>query len=267
MICAVTVAGSDSSSGAGLQADLNTFWKFGIHGLSVVTSVTAQNSRGIQGIQTLSRKWIRIQMESVMEDFDVRGIKTGMLGSSGTVRELIRCLSTKPVPTVILDPVLRAKDGTALLDAAGVDVLKHGLFPMADCITPNIPEASVLWGHRIRSLQDVKNAAVFLQRLGCGSVLIKGGHSRKDACDVFFDGKDFREWRALREPGPAVHGTGCVLSAAILSERIKGRSWEDSISLSKTFITEAIRKSWSLGRGWRYMPFSFSRSPSGKEDQ
>ena len=245
----LTIAGSDSGGGAGIQADLKTFSAFGVYGMSVVTAVTAQNTVGINGMIPISPEFVSLQFESVLADIGMDGVKTGMLHSAGSIHAVASKLRENAIPFVVVDPVMTAKDGYALLQGKGINVLKNELIPLATLLTPNIPEAEILSDMSILSLDDINTAAKKIHELGCGAVLIKGGHLKGKATDVLFDGDACFTLNSPRIATKNTHGTGCTLSAAILANLVKGISLGDAIRISKTFITEAIRKAFPLGKG------------------
>ncbi|GGJ11532.1 hydroxymethylpyrimidine/phosphomethylpyrimidine kinase [Alicyclobacillus cellulosilyticus] len=266
VVRALTVAGSDSGGGAGIQADLKTFAAFGVYGASVITGLTAQNTLGVQGVRYVDPAFVREQMRSVLTDIGADAAKTGMLGSAAIIEAVAEGFAEYPVRALIVDPVMVAKGGEPLLDADAVSVLKQRLLPLASVVTPNLPEAEALVGGRIVSWDDCHQAARELFRFtGGGLVVIKGGHVQKDwagqspyggslvphAVDVVFDGDAFTYFAAMRIPSHRTHGTGCTFSAAITAARAAGASWIDAIASAKAFISEAIRRAqdWDVGGG------------------
>jgi len=245
----LTIAGSDSSGGAGIQADLKTFSAFGVYGMSVVTAVTAQNSLRVNGVEGLSPKFVGLQLESVLADIGVDGAKTGMLYSAEIVQVVAQKFRESRIPFIVVDPVMTAKGGDSLLEPRAVKVLREELIPVATLVTPNILEAEVLSKMSIHSIDDVKDAAQEICGLGCRAVLIKGGHLRGEALDVLFDGNRFFTFSAKRIATKNTRGTGCTYSAAILANLVGGKSLVDAIRISKIFVTEAIRYAFSLGKG------------------
>jgi hydroxymethylpyrimidine/phosphomethylpyrimidine kinase len=245
---ALTIAGSDSGGGAGIQADLKTFAALKVYGLSVITCVTAQSPRAVQGIEACSTKMIRRQLETVLEEFRPPAVKTGMLFSTGIIRAVASFFSKKHAPLLVVDPVMISTSGRALLQPAARRALCEDLIPRAMLLTPNLHEAQVLAGRRIKSLADLSLAAREMHsRFGC-AILAKGGHlpDMKRAIDIFFDGK--RELR-LSAPffrGKKTHGTGCTYSAAVTACLARGYSLEESIKGGKKYITRAIRESWRV---------------------
>lgn len=245
----LTIAGSDSGGGAGIQADLKTFSVFGVYGMTVLTAVTAQNTMRVDGVEGISAKFVGLQFESVMSDIGVDGIKTGMLFNAEIVQVVAQKLHESSVPFLVIDPVMIAKGGDALVDDMGVESMKTNLIPQASLLTPNIPEAERLAGIEIASLKDMQAAAEKIHGLGCRAVLIKGGHLEGDAVDLLFNGDKFFKYTSERIDTRNTHGTGCTYSAAILANLVQGKSLRDAVRISKRFITEAIRNALPLGKG------------------
>lgn len=245
----LTIAGSDSGGGAGIQADLKTFSAFGVYGMSVLTAVTAQNTARVNGVEGLSSDFVGLQFESVLTDIGVDAVKTGMLLNAEVVQVVARKLEENRIPHVVVDPVMVSTGGDALLDERAVDILRQALLPAADLVTPNIPEAERLTGFEIRSVDAMKEAAAVIHATGCRAVLVKGGHLFDDAVDVLYDGKTFAEFAGERIDTTSTHGTGCTYSAAIAASLAKGKSLTDAVRLSKMYITEAIRQGLPLGKG------------------
>jgi len=247
---ALTIAGSDSGGGAGIQADLKTFSAFGVYGMSVLTAVTAQNTVRVNGVEGLSPEIVSLQFESVLADIGVDAVKTGMLFNVEIVQTVVRKLREGRIPHVVVDPVMVSTGGDRLLEDQAVESIKQSLTPLAELITPNIPEAEILAGIRIGSLDDMKEAAVRIHRLGCGAVLVKGGHLTADAVDILFDGHRFTRFTAERIASRNTHGTGCTTSAAIAANLAKGKPLTEAVGISKHYITEAIRSGFPLGKGY-----------------
>ena len=247
---ALTIAGSDSGGGAGIQADLKTFAALGVHGTSVITCLTAQNPNRVRGIQETSPAMVRQQLEAVFETFSPKAIKTGMLYSTRTIREVARYLQKlKQRPALIVDPVLISTSGKRLLRPAALKALTEELFPLATLITPNVPEAEALGGYRIMEMDDLRLAARALQLEYRCAVLAKGGHlkTRNISMDVFYDGKTESVLSAPRERGVKTHGTGCTYSAAITGYMALGRSLQQAVKQGKQFVTRAIVGARSTG--------------------
>lgn len=259
---ALTIAGSDSGGGAGVQADLKTFAALGVHGASAITCITAQNPKRVIGIEACSVKIIRQQMEAVFEELRPRVVKTGMLFSSEIIREVARALHQGRCP-VVVDPVMIATSGARLLKADAVNNLTTKLFLVATLVTPNIPEAETLLGVSIRELEDLQAAARALhERFGCAA-LIKGGHLHhtRNAIDVFFDGRTEMLLSSPRVRGVKTHGTGCTYSAAVAAYLACGEKLPDAVEMAKRFITSAILKS---RRASRHDALGFPALPRGR---
>ena len=245
----LTIAGSDSGGGAGIQADLKTFSAFGVYGMSVITSVTAQNTVRVHGVETLSPEFVSLQFEAVYTDIGIDAVKTGMLYDTQIVMTVARKLFECSIPHVVVDPVMISKGGDTLLQKEAIEKVKYELIPAATLVTPNIPEAEVLSDMKIETPADLREASIRIHRLGCGAVLIKGGHLKGDAIDVLFDGDSFSRFTAPRIDTLNTHGTGCTYSAAVTANLAKGLLLKKSIQISKKFISRAIQDSLSLGKG------------------
>ncbi len=245
---ALTIAGSDPSGGAGIQADLKTFHQFRVYGEAVVTLVTVQNTTRVSRIELLPPDLIREQIAAVLEDIPPLAAKTGALGSAAIVSAVAAAAATFPFPLVV-DPVTISKHGLPLLPVDAVRTLRDQLLPRAALLTPNIPEAESLAGIPIHSLDDVRRAARLILDMGPRAVLVKGGHLPGDAVDVLWDGSDWREFPAPRIASRHTHGTGCTYSAAITAGLALGLSLADAVAHAKQFIHEAIRTAPELGRG------------------
>ena len=247
---ALTIAGSDSGGGAGVQADLKTFTVFGVYGMSAITALTAQNTRGVAGIYAVPADFVRQQIDAVLSDIGVDAVKTGMLLNSSIIREVAAALRQYRIFRLVVDPVMLAGTGAALLEADACETLMGDLFPLATLVTPNIHEAEVLTGLRITSVAEMGQAARQLCEMGASACLIKGGHlSGTDAVDVLFDGADLLELGTPRLPAPHTHGTGCQLSAAITAALARGSSLVEAVRQAKIFISRAIAHGLALGRG------------------
>lgn len=245
----LTVAGSDSGGGAGIQADLKTIALLGGFGMSAVTALTAQNTMGVKGIHEVPADFVGEQMEAVISDIGVDAMKTGMLGNAGIVRVVCQKVRKYRLSKVVVDPVMVAKSGAKLLSPEAEDVLKKELLPLASVITPNLPESEALTQRKIRALPGMREAALRLHKMGAKNVLIKGGHLSGEAIDIFFDGRKFYEFKSPRIPTPHTHGTGCTISAAIAVHLAKGSSVLEAVEKAKTFVTSAIQFSLPLGGG------------------
>lgn len=247
---ALTVAGSDSSGGAGIQADLKTFTTLGVYGLSVLTSVTAQNTVEVSAIHDLPEQFVGLQFDAVMNDIGCDAAKLGMLSNEKIVEAVAEKIDRYKIKKLVVDPVMRSKGGSALLRNS-TELLKKEILPRALIVTPNIPEAEILSSVSISSISDMKIAAEKIHSLGAKSVLVKGGHLTKDypATDIFFDGETFEELISERIDTKNTHGTGCTFSAAVCAFLAKGMSLSVSLENSKAFVTEAIRNSLEIGKG------------------
>jgi len=245
----LTVAGSDSGGGAGIQADLKTISLLGGYGMSAITALTAQNTKGVLGIHEVPAEFVGLQMDSVISDIGVDAMKTGMLSNSSIIRMVSRKVRQYRISRVVVDPVMVAKGGARLLSPEAEETLKKELIPLAQIITPNIPEAEVLAQERIRGVEGMKKAARRVRGMGARNVLIKGGHLTGDPVDVFFDGRSFSEFPGPRLPSPHTHGTGCTLSAVIALELAKGSAPRAAVEKAKAFVVSAIQCSFPLGQG------------------
>jgi hydroxymethylpyrimidine/phosphomethylpyrimidine kinase len=249
-VVALTIAGSDSGGGAGIQADLKTFAAHGVYGVSAVTAVTAQNTRGVSAAEAVSPGIVAAQIAAVVEDFQVAAVKTGMLANSAIIGAVARVLRVSRVGPLVVDPVMVAKSGDRLLDAGALDALTRDLLPLAAIVTPNLPEAEVLTGMPVRTPDDQREAARRIAALGVRAVVVKGGHAAStDIVDLLFDGTSFTEFRTERVPGTSTHGTGCTFSAAIAAQLALGRGIQEAISLAQAYVGRAIRNAPGLGGG------------------
>jgi len=242
---ALTIAGSDSGGGAGIQADLKTFAAFGVHGTSAITCVTAQNPRGVTGIQPIRAELVRRQIDAVFAELRPDAVKTGMLFSTEIINVVADFFANGKRPPLVVDPVMVATSGAILLKSTAMRALKERLLPLAALVTPNLDEAEILVGRKLRSLGDLQDAAREIHtRFGCAA-LVKGGHLRTTAgaVDAFFDGHTLRLLRARRVPGVSTHGTGCTYSAAVTALLARGHELLPAVELAKRHITRAIAQS------------------------
>ncbi|WP_416973186.1 bifunctional hydroxymethylpyrimidine kinase/phosphomethylpyrimidine kinase [Streptomyces sp. 4F14] len=244
----LTVAGSDSGGGAGIQADLKTMLALGVHGMSVVTAVTAQNSLGVQGAWELPAEAVRAQYRSVVDDIGVQAVKTGMLASAELVETVAGLLATTDAP-VVVDPVGVSKHGDALLAASALDAVRHRLLPAATVATPNLDEVLQITGVRVETEAGMREAAVAVLAYGPTWALIKGGHLAGDAVDLLTDGSEEHWLRAPRYDNRHTHGTGCTLASAIASGLAKGAAVPEAVAAAKEYVTGAIRGGFALGGG------------------
>jgi hydroxymethylpyrimidine/phosphomethylpyrimidine kinase len=246
---ALTIAGSDSGGGAGIQADLKTFSAFRVFGMSVVTAVTAQNSLGVQGVENVPATFVALQLESVLSDFGTDAAKCGMLSTAPIIGAVAGTLARHPVDKLVVDPVMVAKSGDALLEPDARRALIDRILPLALVVTPNLPEAETLAGIPVASRVDMEEAARRIHALGPRYVLVKGGHLKGDAVDVLWNGKAFTAFSAPRVDSANTHGTGCTLSAAIAAGLARGQAIGDAIRDAKAYVTRAIREGFPAGRG------------------
>ena len=246
----LTIAGSDPSGGAGIQADLKTFATLGAFGAAVITALTAQNTCGVEGIEDVSPAFVVRQLDAVLADLDVRALKTGMLGRVAVVEALANRLAAGPAVPIVVDPVLVATAGQSLTEPPAVDPLRRRLLPLAALVTPNLAEAAALTGRPVSTVPDMRDAARALVDLGARAALVKGGHLPDAAVDVLYDGASFHELAAPRVPG-TFHGAGCTLSAAITVGLARGVTLHDAVAQAKQYLTRAIADSPARGRGAR----------------
>lgn len=249
---ALTIAGSDSGGGAGIQADLKTFEALGVYGTSAITSVTAQNTRSVDGKCDLPDDFVGLQIDSVMRDIGADAVKTGMLSNASIVSSVAARIGHYGVKKLVVDPVMRSKSGDVLLDEEAVSTMLDKLIPLALIVTPNIPEAELLSGMKIHTFDDIKESAVIIKAMGPGYVLMKGGHfdSGDRAVDILYDGAQFHEFSSERIETKNTHGTGCTYSAAIAAYLARHMSLLNAVREAKSYLTEALRSSFNLGGGY-----------------
>jgi hydroxymethylpyrimidine/phosphomethylpyrimidine kinase len=243
----LTIAGSDSGGGAGIQADLRTFAAHGVHGASAITAVTAQNTVAVLDYVALEPRMVVAQIDAVASDIPVAAVKTGMLATAAIVEAVAEAVARLGLPHLVVDPVMVAKSGDRLLDPAAESAYRERLFPLAEVVTPNLAEAEALVGRRVRSLAQMAEAARELHARGPRVVVVKGGHLEGDPVDVFFDGLRMEELRAPRIETRNTHGTGCTLSAAIAARLALGHERLEAVRGAKAYLTEAIRGAYALG--------------------
>ncbi|PLS07151.1 bifunctional hydroxymethylpyrimidine kinase/phosphomethylpyrimidine kinase [Neobacillus cucumis] len=248
---ALTIAGSDSGGGAGIQADLKTFQELEVFGMSAITAVTAQNTLGVHGVYPMTPEAVVQQIQAIGEDIGTNAVKTGMLFSSDIIEAVSEQIRKYRWENLVVDPVMIAKGGASLLLQEAISAMKTHLIPLAKVITPNIPEAEVLTGLTIRSHEDKKEAALKLVELGVQTVVIKGGHDEdeSESTDLLFDGSEFHTFTNQRIPTKNTHGTGCTFSAALTAELAKGSSIYDAVLTAKEFIQAAIEDGIDVGHG------------------
>jgi len=247
---ALTIAGSDSGGGAGIQADLKAMSANGVFGMSVITSITAQNTKDVTAVYDLPVSVIEAQLDAIFDDFEVTAVKTGMLSSAAIVDAVSRKLLQYKASTLVVDPVMVAKSGHALLQPDAVERVKAALIPLALLVTPNLHEAERLSGLQIKSLADARAAAKVIHKLGCRHVLVKGGHLLAEkGTDLLYDGRFFTVYKGEFIDTPHTHGTGCTYASAIAAQLAKGKLLPEAVQAAKTYITEAIRHHLAIGHG------------------
>lgn len=251
MKVALTIAGSDSSGGAGIQADIKAMQANGVYAASVLTAITAQNTQAVTAAHDLPLDLINAQLDAVFDDLTIHATKTGMLSSTGIIEVVASQIERRGVAPLVVDPVMISKSGFALLKPDAVATLKTQLLPLATVVTPNAHEAAHLTGRTLQTVDEAKEAARQIHDLGPHAVLIKGGHldAEEDAVDVLFDGSGFHVWRTARIDTPHTHGTGCTYAASIAANLAKGFDLFTSIDRAKRYVTEAIRHGLPLGKG------------------
>lgn len=246
----LTIAGSDSGAGAGIQADLKTFAALGVYGVSVITAITAQNTLGVRAVQEIDPDVIAAQLGALAEDFSIKALKTGMLSSTAIIETVAAGLRRHGLAPLVVDPVMIAKSGDRLLREDAVDALRQMLLPLAHVVTPNIPEAEVLTGLSIRTHADRVAAGRAIMELGAHAVVIKGGHSEEDPIvDLLVDHEGVHEFRAARIATTSTHGTGCTFSSAIAAGLGRGEALSTAVGEARTYLSNALAQAPGLGHG------------------
>ena len=246
----LTIAGSDSGGGAGIQADIKSMSANGVFAMSAITAVTAQNTEEVTDVFEMPVGIIAAQIDAVFDDFEVSAVKTGMLSSAEIVRVVAKLLKPQAVTNLVVDPVMISKSGHRLLKPDAVEALMRELIPLALVVTPNIHEAQQLSGIEIKSLADARKAAKIIHRLGCRHVLIKGGHLLQDrATDLLYDGRFFEVFKSEFIESPHTHGTGCTYASAIAAHLALGKPLAQAVTAAKSYVTEAIRHGLAIGHG------------------
>jgi hydroxymethylpyrimidine/phosphomethylpyrimidine kinase len=246
---ALTIAGSDSGGGAGIQADLKTFHARGVHGLSVITAITSQNTRGVNAVHAVPLTHIHSQLAALFDDFPIAAVKTGMLGSAAITRLVAREMAARKPAWLVVDPVMIATSGARLLDEDAVEALTEELIPLTDLLTPNLPEAEALLGHPIKTAAQFDAAGEALLMLGAGAVLLKGGHAKgNEVVDRYYDARGVLELRHPRLPLEG-HGTGCTLASAIAAELARGRSPRSAVRRAVAYVHRALQRGYRPGGG------------------
>ena len=255
MKTALTIAGSDSSGGAGIQADIKTMTANGVYAMSAITALTAQNTTGVTGIMEVTPDFLKEQLDCIFTDIRPDAVKTGMVSSSALIKVIAERLRFYGAENIVVDPVMVATSGARLISEDAIETLKKELLPLATVITPNIPEAEVLSGRRVNSKEDMERVA--LEIYGC-SVLCKGGHSINDANDLLYDGQALIWFKGKRIDNPNTHGTGCTLSSAIASGLAKGYDLPTAVKGAKNYISGALAAMLDLGKGSGPMNHAFA---------
>ncbi len=245
----LTIAGSDSGGGAGIQADLRAVTVLGGHATTVLTALTAQNTRAVRGIHPVPVEFVRAQLEAVLDDIGADAVKTGMLWNARTVEVVAEVLARYEVGPLVVDPVMVAKSGDHLLERSAREAMVAALFPQAFLVTPNLPEAEVLTGRVVDTVSRMKEAAVAIARMGPRAVLVKGGHLQGDPVDLLYDGAEFHTFSGRRVASRGTHGTGCTYSAAIALFLARGLPLEDAVRKARSFLVRAIEQAVPIGSG------------------
>jgi len=246
---ALTIAGSDSGAGAGIQADLKTFAALGVYGTSALTAVTAQNTRGVRSVVELDPRMVAAQINAVLEDIGADAAKTGMLSSAAIIATVAARVRAHELTRLVVDPVMVAKSGDRLLRADAVQALRTDLLPLALVVTPNLPEAEALSGMVVADRPAMEEAARRIADLGPRYVLVKGGHAAGDPVDLLYDGREFLAFPGQRLETTSTHGTGCTLSAAIAAYLARGLPMAEAVGHAKTYLTAAMRAAYPIGHG------------------
>lgn len=246
---ALTIAGSDSSGGAGIQADLKTFSAFGVYGASVITAITAQNTQRVSEVFELTPELVAAQIDAVASDLEINATKTGMLANAEIIEMVASKMRQHGFEQLVVDPVMVAKSGDRLLREDAVEALRTKLLPLASVLTPNLPEAEVLLGHRLNSWDDIREGAKELASMGARAVVMKGGHREGPAVDLLYDGGEFHEYAASRVDTTSTHGTGCTFASAIAASLAKGETLRDAVAMAKAYVTKALQSAYPVGQG------------------
>lgn len=264
----LTIAGSDSCGGAGIQADLKTFAAHQVYGLSVITAITAQNAQEVVSIEAVKPSMVEDQLNALNHDIHIQGIKIGMLYKKSIIEKVVSFLhKNQHIKIIVLDPVMVSTSGKPLLDNNAVEILVNQLFPLSTLVTPNLEEASALTNKKIRTLEDIYDACIILNKMGCKNVLIKGGHFEGDAIDVLYDGNEFYEFSCQKLNQKHTHGTGCTLSSAITANLAKEMLLVEAVKQAKSYITEAIRGGFSIGKGPGVLEHFISRQKKERKER
>ena len=246
----LTIAGSDCSGGAGIQADLKTFSAHGVFGMSVIVSVVAETTSRVIAIQDITPDMIAKQIDAVFEDIEVDAVKIGMLSSPECMDVVAAKLQEYKTKNIVVDPVMYAKNGYPLMEPTAIDKMIKSIIPLADVLTPNIPEAEKISAMQISTIDDMEIAARKIHAMGCKAVVVKGGHANGSALDVLFDGEKIYHFDTARIDSKNTHGTGCTFSSAVTSQLAKGMNIEKAVDLAKAYVTTAIKHSLAIGKGY-----------------
>jgi hydroxymethylpyrimidine/phosphomethylpyrimidine kinase len=255
---ALTIAGSDSGGGAGIQADLKTFAARGVFGMSVLTALTAQNTVGVQGVFEVPPAFVAMQIDSIASDLGADAVKTGMLSNAPIIKTIAAKIREHHLSPLVVDPVMVAKGGDPLLRDDARDMLVQELLPLATVVTPNLHEARALCGFEITNLDEMRRAAKAIHQMGPRNVVVKGGHlsAELEAIDLLYDGNSFQEFRAPRLSTKNDHGTGCTFASAIAAELAKGHTVPDAVRIAKEYLTQILRASANLQIGHGHGPMN-----------
>ena len=245
----LTIAGSDSGGGAGIQADLKTFAAMGVYGASAITAITAQNTQRVTAVFELPPELVAAQIDAVVSDIGADAVKTGMLSSAAIIEAVAAKVREHQLRPLVVDPVMVAKSGDRLLREDAVEALRTQLLPLTTVLTPNLPEAEALLGRSLVSWDDVRAGAQELVAMGPQAVVIKGGHREGPAIDIFFDGHEFHEFTAARVETTSTHGTGCTFASAIAAALAKGSDLRGAVALAKAYVTKALQSAYPIGHG------------------
>jgi len=247
---ALTIAGSDPSGGAGIQADLKTFSALGVYGMAAITALTAQNTRGVTGIEVVSAEFVALQIDTIFADIQPRAVKTGMLANAEIIRVVAAKAWEKSFKHLVVDPVMVAKSGDRLLAKDAVEALREDLIPNAYVLTPNLPEAGDILGEPVTTAAQMRTAARELHALGAENVVVKGGHLEGDeVVDILFDGRKYHEFKGPRIHTTSTHGTGCTFASAIAAYLARGESVREAVGKAREYLTGALRNAYAVGQG------------------
>jgi hydroxymethylpyrimidine/phosphomethylpyrimidine kinase len=246
----LTIAGSDPSGGAGIQADLKTYGALGVYGMAVITALTAQNTQEVAGVEEVSPEFVALQIDTIFADITPDAVKTGMLASAAIIETVAGKSRTHRFQNLVVDPVMIAKSGDRLVWEDAISALREELIPEAFVVTPNLPEAGVIVGSELRNTNEMRDAARMIHAMGAKNVVMKGGHLPGDTVvDILFDGQDFHEFAGPRIDTKNTHGTGCTLASAIAAYLAQGETVAEAVRKAKDYITEALRHSYDIGHG------------------